>query len=135
VGLRLLQPAISVSYLEDVANRYTAAAGNSVSDVTSRLGQAKVGPVISYRYQLPGLAIEPRVGLQVVWDFVASARANNLVATGSDHNGALRGRSEVGLRAAAPGGVTLDVSGSYDGIGIRSYSAITGTAAVRMPLN
>ena len=33
------------------------------------------------------------------------------------------------------GGIGLDVSGSYDGIGADGYSAMTGRATVRVPLN
>jgi hypothetical protein len=33
------------------------------------------------------------------------------------------------------GGISLDVSGSYDGIGAAGYSAATGKATLRLPLN
>ena len=47
----------------------------------------------------------------------------------------VRGRTEVGMRANASNGMSLDVSGSYDGIGLGSYSAFTGRATLRLPLN
>ena len=46
-----------------------------------------------------------------------------------------RSRAEIGLRASTSGGIGLDLSGSYDGIGAKDYDAFTGKATVRVPLN
>jgi len=42
---------------------------------------------------------------------------------------------ELGLSIQTPFGQSLDLSSSYDGIGVSDYQAISGQAAVRLPLN
>jgi trimeric autotransporter adhesin len=130
----LVQPAISVSYLEETAKGYTDVLGASVPAMNSHLGQAKAGPVISFRHEAkPDLIIEPRLGLEVVWDFASGGTVPGLNHASTDKG--LRGRSELGVRFGTPGGAGLDLSGSYDGIGSNNFSAVTGRAAARVPLN
>lgn len=135
-GAWMFQPAVSVSYLEESASSVTGTTGVIVPETDSRLGQAKAGPVVSYRHQTAGgLSIEPRLGLQVVWDFAAGTTGPGLAQIDGAKAGGLRGRSEAGVRAMTAGGIALDLSGSYDGIGSPSYTAITGNASLRVPLN
>ena len=47
----------------------------------------------------------------------------------------MRGRVELGLKTQFTNGVGLDVSGSYDGIGSSSFSALGAKAKIRIPLN
>ena len=47
----------------------------------------------------------------------------------------VRGRAKIGLRVSKFNGIGLDLSGSYDGIGIEDYDAFIGKAAVQVPLN
>ena len=60
--------------------------------------------------------------------------AKSQIGSDTASNG-VRGRAEAGVRAATPGGSSLDVSCSYDGIGSTTYHAVSGRAAVRLPLN
>jgi hypothetical protein len=39
------------------------------------------------------------------------------------------------MRATTVGGVGVDPSGSYDGVGSRGYDAVTGKVLLRVPLN
>ena len=63
---------------------------------------------------------------------MASARTSAVRSIGSDA-GITRSRVELGVRSTTPSGVGMDVSGSYDGIGSGSYSAVTGRAMVGVP--
>ena len=47
----------------------------------------------------------------------------------------VRGKVEAGLKGTLPGGVSLEFSGAYDGIGSDTFRAIGARASVRVPLN
>lgn len=137
-GPWVFRPSASVSYIEDAAKSYTDMLGTTMPGVTTRLGQAKAGPEVGYRYELGhGTVIEPHAGLQVIWNFSQDTTAAGLGPVGGDAPGptGVRVRAEFGLTATTSGGLGLDVSGSYDGIGAAGYSAVTGKATVRLPLN
>jgi outer membrane autotransporter protein len=138
MGPWTLKPSLAVTYMEDVARSFTETFGTVVPEVKSRLGQAKAGPEISYRLQLhDGVVIEPRAGLQLIWNFAGDTTVAGQGPLNGENAGpqGVRGRAELGLRATSVGGVGLDLSGAYDGIGSNGFSAITGRAAVRVPLN
>jgi outer membrane autotransporter protein len=138
IGPWVLRPSASVAYIEDVSKSYIDTFGVAIPEVKSRLGQAKAGPEIGYRYQLGhGVVLEPRAGLQVIWNFAGDTTANGFTQINGDPAGpvGVRGRAEIGLRASTSGGIGLDLSGSYDGIGAKDYDAFTGRATVRVPLN
>ena len=131
------KPSASISYMEDTAKSYLDSYGTAIPDVTSRLGQVKAGPEIAYRYQLGrNMVIEPRAGMQVIWNYVndTSGTAFGLISGENNATPDVRGRAELGVRATRADGLSLDLSGNYDGIGVSNYNAVTGTARVRIPL-
>ena len=99
------------------------------------MGQAKAGPEISYRIDLGHTVIEPRAGIQAIWNFAHDVSAVGIGQLGGDGTGpeGVRGRAEVGVRALTMGGLRIDLSGSYDGIGTDDYRALTGRGAVHVP--
>ena len=132
------QPSASLSYIEDVSESFADTFGAVIPEVTTQLGQAKAGPEVSYRYQLGNtFVVEPHAGAQLIWNFGGGTTSDLFGPVNGDNAGpdGVRGRAEVGLRATVNGGIGLDVSGSYDGIGSDGYSAITGDAKIRVPLN
>jgi outer membrane autotransporter protein len=137
-GAWSIKPSASVSYMEDVSKGYADTFGALIPVVRSSLGQAKVGPEVSYRYQPNGdVVLEPHAGVQIIWNFAGTTTADGFGVINGDGAGPLgvRGRAEVGLRATRMGGLGLDIAGSYDGIGVAGYNAFTGKATMRMPLN
>ena len=133
-----LKPAASVSYMQDKALNYQDTFGVAIPEITSGLGQAKVGPQFSYHYLWnPGLVLEPYAGVQLIWNFAGGTTVAGSSALNGDAVGpnGVRGRTELGLRAQSSNGFSLDFSGSYDGIGVGNYSAATGRATLRVPLN
>ncbi|MGD9804341.1 MAG: Ig-like domain repeat protein [Hyphomicrobiaceae bacterium] len=137
IGPLSFRPSVSVSYTEDVAKSYVDTFDTLIPEVKSKLGQAKAGPEISYQYVIGrDLVITPHVGLQVIWNFVREVSADGFGNIDDDVAGpsGVRGRAELGIRASTSGGIGLDISGSYDGIGSSDYSAVTGRAAVRIQL-
>ena len=51
-GPWVLKPSASVAYMEDGARSYIDTFGVVIPDVKTRLGQAKAGPEVGYRYQV-----------------------------------------------------------------------------------
>ena len=136
-GAWSFSPTASVSYMEDMSRSYADTYGNLIPSVKSSLGQAKVGPEVGYRFDLGRTVIEPHAGVQVIYNFAQETTAAGFGVIGDDVTGpqGARGRAEVGFRALTSSGIGVDVSGSYDGIGAAGYSAMTGRAMVRVPLN
>jgi outer membrane autotransporter protein len=138
VGAWTLKQSASATYIEDVAKSYRDTFGAQIPEIKSTLGQAKAGPEVSYRYQAASdLAIEPRAGVHVIWNFAGGTTAAGFNPSTGEAPGVsgMRGQAEVGIRASRPSGFGFDLSGSYDGIGSNGYSAVTGKATVQMPLN
>ena len=131
-------PALSVTYIEDVAKAHYDPLGIAVPEIKSRLGSARLGPEVGYRIQASrDLALEPHAGVQLIWNFANAVTAASFEQAASDAAGpsGARGRVDAGLSANYAGGYTLDVSGSYDGLGAAGYSAVAGRADLRVPLN
>jgi len=104
--------------------------------VTDWLGQAKIGPEVSYQATLPdGTVLGPHGALQAIVNFGSSNVDTTVIgATAAGPNG-LRGKATAGMTATLPDGITLDLNGSYDGIGAGSYRALEGGAKLTLPLN
>jgi hypothetical protein len=136
-GAWTFRPAATVSYMQDVAQSYVGLYAITIPEVSSRLGQAKAGPEWTVKIPVsPELMIEPRFGAQVIWNFDGAATSQGvLVADEASHVHGVRGRVEMGISAKTASGIIVDAAGSYDGIGISGYNAITAKGAVVVPLN
>jgi hypothetical protein len=136
-GAWQFRPSLSVAYMEDTAQSYTDTFGIVMPEVKARLGQAKAGPEIGYRYQFnSGLTIEPHAGIQVIYNFAGSTTNSLGVVAGQNvgPDGA-RGRVEIGQRALTSGGIAIDMSASYDGIGAKGYEAYSARAQIHLPFH
>lgn len=137
-GAWTISPEASVAYFQDKSKSYLDSLGVTIPSVTVDVGQLKVGPLISYRYVLPDLIVEPRAGAQLIWNFTSDAKAEGLGALDSAAAGpqGVRGRLETGVRLQTNPGVSLDISGSYDGLGSSNgFNAVSGRAGLIVPLN
>ncbi len=128
------RPSASLAYIEDASDSYVDTLGVTIPEVKSTLGQASFGPEIAYRHiARDGSILEPRLSLQGIWSFAGNGvDAVAGIPAGPDE---MRGRVELGIRAIAASGLTVDLSGSYDGIGAGSWHAVSGMASISVPLN
>ena len=120
-----VKPTASIAYLEDASDSYKDTYGVTIPGVTSKLGQAKIGPEFSYRFeQANGSVIEPHAGVQLIWNFAGGTTAAGVGALNGDQAGptGTRGRIEFGVTSTTPSGIGLDITGSYDGIGASGYN-------------
>ena len=75
----------------------------------------------------------PRVGIKGVWNF---AHDNGALVSGMEVGASdFRGKAEAGLSVSDTSGISLDLSGSYDGLGDNDYSAISGRAMLTILTN
>ena len=131
-GAFAVKPAATVAYIEDVSDAYTDTLGAAIPSLSTSLGQVRFGPEFSYRHIAEdGTLVEPRLGLELIHNFSGGGLVVDGVETGPEGT---RGRVEAGLRAVNAGGLTFDISAGLDGIGAADYSAISGRAGVRVPM-
>lgn len=124
--------------MEDTALSYRDTYGAQIPEVVSKLGQAKAGPLLSYKFEhANGTMIEPHAGVQLIWNFAESTTAAGIGSLDGEQVGPMgaRGRIELGVTSTMPSGLGLEVSGSYDGIGAGSFNSYTGRVMLRVPLN
>lgn len=133
-----VQPRISATYFEDKSESYVDSLGVTIPTIKTRFGQVKAGPQFSQVFETAsGVILEPTLATNLIWNFASEATAGGLAGLdglGSGPEG-VRGQVELGLKAQAPSGVSLDIGVSYDGIGSSDYSSVTGRAGMRFPLN
>jgi len=136
-GAWQLSPSASVTYLDETSESYADTFGVLIPEVTNRLGQAKAGPEVAYRFQsISGATFEPHARMELVWNFADELSADGFGSIDDTAGPAgVRGRVELGLRAMSCAGIGFDITGSYDGIGSGAYSAITGQGQLSIPLN
>jgi outer membrane autotransporter protein len=131
-----LRPSATIGYIDDTSEAYVDSFGALIPSVRRTLRQAKLDPSVSYHQMLPdGTVLEPSASLQAIWNFSGDdGAATTFEGTLGGPEG-LRGKLQLGLKALLTDGVSVDLSGSYDGIGAADYQAVEGSAAVRFPLN
>ena len=139
VGALQIRPSASVSYMEETSESYTSATGAAIASTKTRAGSFSMGPEFSYQMRVAsGVLMEPRIGMDAIWTFARDISVNGnsgLIGAEAVAPDGVRGRVELGLRTMMTGGVVVDLSGSYDGIGAGDYNVITGRSVLRVPLN
>jgi hypothetical protein len=126
-------PNASLAYIEERQAAYIDTLRVLIPGQTVSLGQAEFGPEAAYVYTgLAGFVVTPSIGLKGVWTF---AEDNGAVVGGSVvGSDDIRGKLEAGLTIKSTGGVSLEISGTYDGITDQKYEAIEGGLRLRVPL-
>jgi len=83
-------------------------------------GTLTVGPTVRFAgLPVEGGQITPFASVDAIWDFI-----------GADGDQTLRGSLSAGLDVTMDDGFSLSVSGSYDGLFIDSYRALSGSVKI-----
>ncbi len=129
-----LNPYVKVLYIEEDRESYTDSFGNRIRSRTVSLGRLQFGPRISTSFDGGnGIIITPHATVSGIYDF---DRAGRFTATGqSSSTDRARAKVEGGIGVTAPGGVKVDATGYYDGIGISRFDNYGGSLKITVPLN
>jgi hypothetical protein len=134
-GAWQVRPSATLAFLRDRSEGYVDSTGATIPSVTVSLGQLKVGPELTYTHRMAdGTILEPRIGVEAIWNFAASTAAADFGGTLSGPE-ALRGRIELGLVARLETGASLGVSASYDGLFASDFMSVGAMASLHLPLN
>lgn len=134
VGRFLVAPHAVISYIEENQESYRDSMGFIIPDQRVSLGQMRFGPQVSYQTTAnDGTKLEPYAEIEGIWNFNEEGTELLTGSVGGDEE--LRGRVGLGFRATMPSGVSMDVSGKYDGIGADNYEAVSADVRMRYPLN
>ena len=129
-----IRPELAVSWYEETQEAYTDSLSNQIAEQTISLGELRFGPIIKRTMVLDdGTVFTPELGIHGVWNFdIESGLTSQATALGDDD---LRARVDLGFTSMNPDtGVTISLSGYYDGIGISDYDAWGGKIRLTMPL-
>lgn len=134
VGRFLVAPHAVISYIEEHQESYRDSMGFIIPDQRVSLGQMRFGPQVSYQTTAnDGTKLEPYAEIEGIWNFNEEGTELLTGSVGGDEE--LRGRVGLGFRATMPSGVSMDVSGKYDGIGADNFEAVSADVRMRYPLN
>lgn len=129
------RPSAEIIWFDEAMKQYTDALGIDIGSQNSTLGRAIFGPEVGYSFRFADKsAFEPFLGISGVWDF---AKAQETTADGTPIAGdTFRGRITAGASYRDSSGISVRLSGAYDGIGSASnYHAYQGQAFVVVPLH
>lgn len=128
----IFRPSANVAYMTEDQAGYVDTLNVTIPGQQVSLGQFDFGPSISYRYKTAeGLLLEPSATLTGIWNF--SQDTGGVTTTTNSAAIDFRARAEIGLRARVQSGMSVEAFGSYDGIGVEDYQALSGRAVLSVP--
>lgn len=134
VGRFLVAPHAVISYIEENQESYRDSMGFIIPDQRVSLGQMRFGPQVSYQMRAgDGSKLEPYAEIEGIWNF--NEEGTELLTGAVGGREEFRGRVGLGFRATMLSGVSMDVSGRYDGIGADDFEAVSADVRMRYPLN
>jgi len=113
-----IRPEGRVSYFREETEAYVDSLSVAIPAIAVETGTFEFSPTISYRYELADDSVfEPFASLEGIWTF--SQKNTAAFALGNDAflDEGLRGRFEAGFDFVQSGGMQLQATGFYDGIG------------------
>lgn len=130
-GDLVVRPEARVSYFREQSNAYIDSLSIQIPSVAVETGAFEFGPTISQRITMEdGNIIMPYATLSGIWTF----KQKNTATTFSSQSGlaeeGVRARVESGFYIHAENGLSLSVSGHYDGIGDDGFEAYGGKAKI-----
>lgn len=141
VGAWQFTPSAEIVSYRDRQDGYTDSNGIAIGSQSLRVNRLNFGPEISRRFVTPdGITIEPRFGLRGLWT-IGGRQDNADDGAGPDDIAIdplglekFQGRVQAGVKILTPGGLRLNLDGSYDGIGHSDRSAASVEGRVTIPL-
>jgi len=129
-----LTPSVAVDYIQEHQRDYTDSLGMAIPSQTVSLGRVSFGPEIARLYiGTDGTTYEPLAALIGEWDFdrpEVSAINGTPVSAKAFH-----AQAQAGILLRQPGGLSLRIVATYDGIGASDLNAYGGQIWLNLPLH
>ncbi len=132
LGSVTIAPSVRASYYNERQHSYVDSNAAVVPGQTIEVGELRWGPTFSTSIVTDGdVIITPSLGVNGVWNFAVDEAASTAgTLPGTDD---VRSAVNAGLDVSNQYGLSLSLSGYYDGIGLNDYEAYGGTARVSVP--
>ncbi|PCJ90512.1 MAG: hypothetical protein COA52_10045 [Hyphomicrobiales bacterium] len=127
-----IKPSVRVSYFNEKQHSYVDSFSTTIAAQTTEIGELRWGPTFSTTIETDdGLFITPSLGVHGIWNFVADDVAGTSGTLPGTED--VRSTVDAGLGISNASGLSFNVTGFYDGIGLDDYEAYGGTARVSVP--
>ena len=128
-----IAPTVGLNYFEDIQEKYTDNNGFTISEQSTGLGTLSFGPKMTYLADgYDGSRVHPFVTVKGVWDFTAPDIYDvSGIASGTEK---LRAQLGFGASVIITQGTNVQVSYTYDGIGINDYESHTADLSAHISL-
>ena len=129
-----IRPAANLSYFEETQEAYTDSLSVVIPSQTVALGQIKIGPTISGRFETEnGVVYQPSFTLDGIYNF-GETRGVTVTDPSSPQTDGFRARLKAGVNFTNEMGTQIGISGIYDGIGRSDYESIGLSFDLNIPL-
>ena len=128
-----IAPTVGLNYFKDIQEKYTDNNGFTISEQSTGLGTLSFGPKMTYLADgYDGSRVHPFVTVKGVWDFTAPDIYDvSGIASGTEK---LRAQLGFGASVIITQGTNVQVSYTYDGIGINDYESHTADLSAHISL-
>ena len=129
-----IRPHASLSYFEERQKSYVDSLGAEIPGQTVRLGQLKLGPTFTGRFEsAEGPTYSPYLTIDAIYNIGDTTGVTLLEPDRPEIEG-WRGNLEAGFSAATDNGSRLSLGASYDGIGQPDFETWGLTFELSIPL-
>ncbi len=129
-----IRPNASLAYYQETQDSYVDSLGVAIPSQTVELGQLKIGPTFSGRFEAEnGMFYEPYLTVEGIYN-IAGTSGVTLGGQGGSESEGWRGRVQAGLSFSTEGGGRISLGLNYDGIGRDDYEAYGAALDVTIPL-
>nr|MDJ0614520.1 autotransporter outer membrane beta-barrel domain-containing protein [Rhizobiaceae bacterium] len=130
-----LRPNITFSYIEEDQGAYTDSLNVAIPSQTVSLGQLRFGPNISTSFaDENGTVFSPHFTIDGIYNF-GDTEGVTVTNPETARSQGWRARAEAGVNISTTDGISLGVSGHYDGLGQSDVDLWGGSINLSIPLN
>ncbi len=133
-GAWTIRPAASLSYFEETQHSYVDSIGVTIPSQTVQLGQLKIGPTFSGRFETEdGLLYSPYFSIDAIHNLgeTTGVTVTNPATPASE---GWRGRLQAGIDFTTDTGARISFGGTYDGLFRDNFDVWGLTFDVTIPL-
>jgi len=111
-----IKPAASLSYFEETQGSYIDGIGVTIPSQTVRLGQLKIGPTFSGKFETDdGMLLAPYFGIDAIYN-IGETTGVTITNPATPATEGWRGRLQAGLDMTTKSGTRISFGGTYDGL-------------------